>query len=106
MKTKAVKQPALHIITESDDESALFGRSSTKPQKLGQQSLSAAGNFKSNLLAPQALNFSDLSSIMAFEQDEENGRFVKFEPVTGKDCAMAIPISEMLLKELADKVVV
>ncbi len=107
MKNKAEKKPALHIITESDDESGLFGQSSAKNQKMGQhQSLSTAGNFKSNLLAPQTLNFSDLSSIMAVEQEEDNLRFAKFEPATGKDCAMAIPISEMLLKEIADKIVV
>ena len=111
---KGVKKPALEQITEFEDESDIFGRSSAekrglqrKGRLLTQPVHRTLKKTDSNLIvAPQTLIFSDLSSIEASLCDELIGAFSTFFPVTGHECAMAIPISTMIIREMADNVVV
>lgn len=102
------KQP-LDIINESDDESALFGKSSDAT-KVPQMQTGQFGIHLHETQALQACNFSDLSSIAAyplqegeFEGDQNNQ--IKLEAPTGADCMRSIPISVMILRDLADAVI-
>ena len=57
-------------------------------------------------IEPVAANFSDLSSIMAMphEMADALDNF-KFEPPTREFCMMSIPISDLILRDLVNKVV-